>query len=185
MVKGDRNGIDASERAAESHGFAPKWGGRNLHLWASVWMKKEELLMSKKGMHSKVYSLLDDPVIKAELQAFVCSNKWAMNPAKLQEFSQGKMIPHAADPYLHHLVNKEMPRGLKQYMELELFPQIQMKVVKGISLVTTWRWLRSEGFQYITFNKGLYFNGHDWPDVVQYHQEVFLPAMKKHFRRLV
>jgi hypothetical protein len=121
MVKGDRNGIDASEHAAESHGFAPKWGGRNLRSWASVWMKKEELPMSKKGMHGKVYLLLNDPAIKAELRAFVRSNKWAMNPAKLQEFSQGKMIPHATDPYLRHLVNEEMPRGLKQYMELELF----------------------------------------------------------------
>jgi hypothetical protein len=148
-------------------------------------MKEEELPLSKRGMHGKVYSLLDDPAIKAELWVFVRSKKWAMSPAKLQEFSQGKMIPHAADPNLCHLVNEEMPRGLKQYMELELFLQIQMKVVKGVSLVTTWCWLRSEGFRYITFNKGLYFNGHDRPDVIQYRQEVFLPAMKEHFCQLV
>jgi hypothetical protein len=148
-------------------------------------MKDRELPTSRKGMHNKVYSLLDDPIIKAELHAFVRSNKWAMNPSKLQEFSQGTMIPSAADPYLRHLVNEEMPKGLKRYMELELFPRIQLKVAKGISLATARRWLKNEGFRYIAYNKGLYFDGHDRPDVVKYRQEVFLPAMKEHFPRLV
>ena len=124
-------------------------------------MAFRELPVSKRGHHSKVYSLLDDPNIKAEMQAYVHSNKWKMNPGKLAEFAKGKMLPAAADKYLCNIVQNEMPKGLKKYMELKLFPQIQMKVGKGISLSTTQCWLWKEGFQYISYKKGLYFDGHD------------------------
>lgn len=71
-----------------------------------------------------------------------------------------------------------MPRGLKQYMEVELFPQIHLKVGRGISLNTARCWLHLEGFQYISHKKGLYFDGHDRPDVLAYRQNYFLPMMK-------
>ncbi|KAJ7689723.1 hypothetical protein B0H17DRAFT_937013, partial [Mycena rosella] len=46
-----------------------------------------------------------------------------------------------------HLVQEEMPRGLKKYMEVELFPRIQLKAGrKGISLTTARRWLHKEGW---------------------------------------
>ncbi|KAG1852221.1 hypothetical protein F4604DRAFT_1933794 [Suillus subluteus] len=37
----------------------------------------------------------------------------------------------------------------------------------------------------MSHRKGLYFDGHDWPDVVSYCQEHFLPMMKEYERRLV
>ena len=45
-----------------------------------------------------------------------------MNPAKLAEFSQKQIVGTAADKYLRHIIHDEMPRGLKKYMEVELFP---------------------------------------------------------------
>jgi hypothetical protein len=45
--------------------------------------------------------------------------------------------------------------------------------------------LHCEGFCYIGHKKGLYFNGHDHPDVVAYRQDVFLPVMKAYGRWLV
>ena len=33
--------------------------------------------------------------------------------------------------------------------------------------------------------KGLYFDGHNWPDVLEYQQNVFLPLMEKYHERLV
>jgi hypothetical protein len=41
-----------------------------------------------------------------------------------------------------------------------------------------WHLIGTEGFKYIHHKKGLYFNGHDRADVVEYHQEHFLPAIK-------
>jgi hypothetical protein len=65
-------------------------------------------------------------------------------------------------------------------MEYELFPQIHLKVGQGISLSMACWWMYKEEFQFISHKKGLYFNGHDHPDVVVYHQDHFLPSMKKY-----
>ena len=46
-----------------------------------------------------------------------------------------------------------MPNGLKKYMELELFPRIQVKAGKGISLHTACRWLHKEGLKYTAHTK--------------------------------
>ncbi|KAJ7091696.1 hypothetical protein C8R43DRAFT_908229 [Mycena crocata] len=140
VVKHGRLTVEASERAAESQGFAAKCG-RNVRQWTRAWMSTRKLPTSRKGCHSKVYSLLDDPAIKAELRTYLRSNKWAVDPARLKDFSAGKLIPAAADKYLNQLVREEMPRGLKKYMEIELFPRLQLKVgKKGISLTTARRW---------------------------------------------
>jgi len=48
----------------------------------------------------KVYSLLDDLMVAAELRAYLHSNKWATNPEKLAEFSENKLIPSATNEYL-------------------------------------------------------------------------------------
>jgi transposase len=129
--------------------------------------------------------LISDPAIRAELRSFVRSNKWAMDPKKLAKFSQQKMVPDVAKKYLEKIVADEMPRGLKRYMEVELFPQIHLKVGKGVSLQTARKFLHQEGFQYTEHKKSLYYNGHKWPDVVEYHQNIFLPTMEKYQEQLV
>ena len=128
LVKKGRLPVDASQQAAESHGFAHSWGGRQLHIWATNWISKQELPHSLAGCHAKVYSLFDDPTIAAELRTYVRSNKWSVNPEKLAAFSKNQLIPEEAKQYLRSMVNEEMPHGLKQYMELELFPCIHLKV---------------------------------------------------------
>jgi hypothetical protein len=120
IVKRDQLAINTSEKAAECHSFKPNWGRRNVRSWTHQWLKEQKLPESRKGWHRNVYSLLDDPMIKAELCAFLHSNNWVMNPAKLAEFTHGKLLPTAADKYLKHLVQEEMPCG-KKYMEIELF----------------------------------------------------------------
>lgn len=157
LVKNGRSPIDASQQAAESHGFARFWGGRQLRSWATNWISKRELPQSLAGHHAKVYSLLDDPIIAVELRTYVRSNKWSVNPEKLAAFSKNQLIPVEAKKYIHSVVSEEMPRGLKQYMELELLPRIHLKVGRGISLPTARRWLQREGFQYNVTPKGTVF----------------------------
>src|SRR5262249_50256525 len=104
---------------------------------------------------------------------------------KLGEFVKGKMVPSVAEKYLREVVEREIPKGLKKYLELELFPHLQWKVgSKGVSLSTLRRWLLAEGFRFISWKKGLYFDGHDRPDVVKYRQEEFLPKMSEFHARL-
>ncbi|KAG1762082.1 hypothetical protein EDD22DRAFT_778846 [Suillus occidentalis] len=136
VVHNKKKSIEASQRAAESQGFAEKWGGRMVRHWVRKWVDKRELPISSKGRHKKTFSLYDDPAIRAELRSFVRSNKWATNPEKLAEFSKQKMIPEAAKQYLQHVTAVEMPQGLKKYLEVEFFPRIHLKPRGGVSLST-------------------------------------------------
>jgi predicted transcriptional regulator len=102
VVQNGRKWEEASERSAETYGFAVKWGGRQLHGWSCKWIKTRELLKSLKGRHVKVYLLLSDPIVAVELRAYAHSNKWAMNLAKLAEFSQKQLVDTAADKYLSY-----------------------------------------------------------------------------------
>jgi hypothetical protein len=86
---------------------------------------------------------------------------------------------------LRKITEEEMPIGLKKYMEVELFPRISFKVGRGVSLRTARRLLQREGFVYTEHKKGLYYDGHERPDVVDDRQNRFLPAMAQHRHRLV
>jgi hypothetical protein len=185
VVHNGRKLIEASEIAAESQGFARKWGGRLVRQWARRWIERHELPVSQIGRHGKVFTLLDDPIVCAELRSFLQSNKWVMDPEKLAKFSKNNMVTKAAEEYLHHLVHTEMPHGLKKYLDLELFPRIQLKVGRGILLQTAHRWLHREGFRYTEHKKALHYDGHDRPGVVHYRQNIFLPAMAEYRKRFI
>jgi len=180
-----RKRIDMSERAAEAQGFAAKWGGRQVRRWGDDWLNRRELPVSRRGKHIKIFTLLEDPEIHAELQSYVHSNKWVVDPAKLVDFSIQKMLPMAAKAYGTNLTSKELPNGLKNYLEVELFPRIHMRVSRGISIRTARRWLHHKGFRFTEHRKALYFDGHEQPDVVEYCQKVFIPQVKEHRRRVV
>ena len=81
------------------------------------------------------------------------SNKWAVDPKKLQEFTNKTMLPAEDAKYCQQICDKEMPQGLKKYLELELFPRIHMKVGKGISMSMARPWLQNEGFKYTLHKK--------------------------------
>ncbi|KAF8156663.1 hypothetical protein B0H34DRAFT_783079 [Crassisporium funariophilum] len=122
VVKNQQKGIDVSERAAEVMKLSPSWGGRLVRRWVCQWI----------AGHAKMFLLLEEPAIRTELRSYIQSNKWVINPAKLVDFSQKKMIPAVADKYLRKLVEGEMP-------------QVQLKVEKGVSLKTARQFLRNEG----------------------------------------
>ena len=65
-------------------------------------------------------------------------------------------IPDVAKRFVENVLNNKMPKGLKKYMELELFPQVHMKVGHGISLNSACRWLQKEVQVHFT-SKGLVF----------------------------
>jgi hypothetical protein len=71
VINNDRSLTDGSERAAESQGFAAKWGGRMVRRWVASWIKSRELPKSERGQHKKVFSLLDDPEVATELRSYL------------------------------------------------------------------------------------------------------------------
>ncbi|KAJ3553136.1 hypothetical protein NP233_g12718 [Leucocoprinus birnbaumii] len=182
MLKNGRGFVRASEIASEGQGFSVVHGGQRLRVWVKAWLDHRELPSSRRGCHSKVYSLLDDPEICTELRAYLRSNKWSMNPHKVTLFAQDKLIPEEASKYL---IDDEMPSALTQYLDLELLPRLQIKAKKGVSLRTARRWLHKEGFRYSAHKKAVYYDGHEREDVVDYRQNVFIPQMRAYERRLV
>jgi hypothetical protein len=111
--------------------------------------------------------MLTCPTLKAG-NTYLCSNKWSINPTKLAAFTAKTLIPAEAKKYAHKLVENEMPNGLKQYMETELFPCIQFKAAKGVSIETACHIMHEEGFRYTEHKKGVFYDGHERPDVVEY-----------------
>ena len=61
------------------------------------------------GQHAKIYLLLSNPEIAAELRAYICSNKWVMDPEKLSKFLKDQLVPKAAEEYLCLITKEEMP----------------------------------------------------------------------------
>ena len=187
VVNRGRSFMEASSIAAESQGFSPSHGARLLRGWVRNWVNHRSLPQSNRGTHTKIASLLDDPAIKAELRMFVRKNKWSMNPEKMRDFAaeKARMVSDEDIEQRSQKMEKEVAGGLKQYIETDLCPRLRIRLQKPISINTARRWLQSEGFRYTTFKKGLYFDGHDRPDVVNYRQESFLPEMEKYSERLV
>ncbi|EGN91677.1 hypothetical protein SERLA73DRAFT_157458 [Serpula lacrymans var. lacrymans S7.3] len=155
------NGLPVSEIAAQSSNLAKTSGGRAIRQWANAWIKTEDLPTSQRGRHVKVSSLLDDPKIAAECRSYLQSNKWATNPQKFSKFVNQTMLPVEGEKYAKHIVDKEMPQGMKCYLEL-CVP------------------VCARGFHYMQYKKAVYFDGHKCPNVVQYWQDEFLPEMAKH-----
>ena len=60
-----------------------------------------------------------------------------------------------------------------------------MKAVRGVSINTARHWLHHKGFCFIKHWKALYFDRHEWSDVVEYWQCVFIPLMKEHRQWIV
>lgn len=85
VVKKGTQKIEASQMAALTSSFSASFGGRMIRLWAQDWLLNHHLPESKKGCHVKLKSLLDDLSICAEIQAYLRSNKWATNSAKLAD----------------------------------------------------------------------------------------------------
>ena len=87
------------------------------------WINKRELPVSRRGAHVKIFTLLEDHEIRAELRDYVHSNKWVIDPAKLADSSAQQMLPTVAKTYETNLMDKELLKGLKQYLEINLFPR--------------------------------------------------------------
>ncbi|KAG6874598.1 hypothetical protein C0992_007376 [Termitomyces sp. T32_za158] len=59
----------------------------------------------------------------------------------------------------------------------------RMKRTKTISLATARRWMAKMNYRWKRNHRGQYIDGHERQDVVDYRQQVFLPAMQKYEER--
>lgn len=185
MVHDNKSRIEASGLAAVALGKARSHGGRSIRKWARVFEETQELPSSQRGAHRKVFSLLSLPEVAHAMRAYLRSNKWSMTPALLAQYSAGTMAPATAKVYARQIAEQEMPNGLSKYVTEEIFPRFGTKIQGGIKPRTARRWMYREGFRYVKHQKGIYVDGHERPDVVEYRQKVFIPAIRSYQPRIV
>ncbi|RDX40287.1 hypothetical protein OH76DRAFT_1459549 [Lentinus brumalis] len=148
LMDHDRMGMmNASVIAARGNLFSGQWGARLVRQWTQEWLKSRTLPESQRGRHSKIMSILSHPTVRAALRAYVRSEKWSQEPAKLKKLLNNELNATEAADYTRVLNSEEMPQGLKQYFESEVLPRYQLKPGRyGLSLSSMRRLLLSEGF---------------------------------------
>jgi hypothetical protein len=81
------------------------------------------------------------------------------------------------------LINQELgtisPNDFLNAVNQEILPRLLSIIERPIARSTAYLWLPRLGFYRHETKKGLYVDGHERSDVIQYRQEVFLPLMKE------
>lgn len=147
----------AAECAAVLNKFSTRHAPRQMAKWAKAYLKDGTLPTSQRGKFTKVYSLLNEPSVKDELTAFVRSNKWSMNPQKLIEVTHKTAADEAEKEWVKNHVQHALPTGLLRYLDIELFPRLNLKPAKPISRRTACRWLHQFGFGFKRHFKSVYY----------------------------
>lgn len=178
MIKNGMRMMEASKMAALASGFSAGWVSRSVRSWTQKYIKDRGLPSSRRGCHTKVSNVLDDPTVWAIIRSYLRSNKWSINPVKLRNFVNNELASKEAEAYAKEVMEVEMPTGLRQYIQDVILPRMQLKTKgKGFSLSAMRDLLLSEGFKYTKHKKALYFDGQERPDVIEDRQTRFLPAM--------
>ncbi|KAL1673126.1 hypothetical protein EV122DRAFT_255366 [Schizophyllum commune] len=92
----------------------------------------------------------------------------------------------AARAYLSRLPSGEVtPKAFRRALNENILPSLGYHLKKPLSVRTARRWLVKLGWRRVKLRKGVYMDGHERPDVVEYRQEEFLPEVAKYERRMV
>ncbi|KZV59375.1 hypothetical protein PENSPDRAFT_695200 [Peniophora sp. CONT] len=87
-------------------------------------------------------------------------------------------VQAALRQYLTNLPTGEVtPKLFRKELCERILPALGIVLAKWISDRTARRWLVKLGWRRTRLKKGVYMDGHECPDVVQYHDDVFLPTM--------
>ncbi|KAJ3765771.1 hypothetical protein FB446DRAFT_767596 [Lentinula raphanica] len=158
MVKNESAFTHASRIAAEAAMFAPDWGSRLVRSWVRDWIDTRTLPQSNRGQHSKITSVLSDPTAREAIRIYLRSNKWSINPQKLEQLMKGELATEEALEYRREIEHLDMPKGLKAFIEEKLLPHLHVKPAKtfGLSLSSMRRLMLCEGFSFTSHKKGFW-----------------------------
>jgi len=87
--------------------------------------------------------------------------------------------------YLQSLpTGKVTPKKLQVAINTSILPDLGITTKKPLCVRTARRWLIKLGWRHTVVKKGIYMNGHERVDVVDYRQKSFLPTMAEFERRM-
>jgi hypothetical protein len=144
--------MDASFQIAEQwHDRNGSWLACMIRALAWHYQIFEQLPMERWGICRNAWTLLKDQLVKKRILDY------------LQSLPTGKVTP----------------QKLQAAINTEILPDLGITPKKPISTCIAHRWLIKLGWQYMQVKKGVYMDGHEQPDVVDYCQNIFLPLMAK------
>lgn len=145
--------IKASLRSAKEVYNKGKYKAQQIRKWANYWIENDTLPKSKQGCHQKIKSLIDDEDIVKKSLIFIRENG-----------------------------NKITPKVFQNFINKDLLSRMNISR-KSISIQTARIWLKKLGLVPQSRKKGIYFDGHEREDVLEY-REYFLKEMQD-FERLM
>lgn len=121
---------------------------KQIRIWAKSWVENGVLPKSLQGCHQKIKSIIDDEDVIEQSLLFIREKGGKITPKQYQIF-------------------------VKQV----IFLQLDLgKSKKSISIKTSCVWLKKLGLTPQSRKKGIYFDGHEREDVIEYRKE-FLNKM--------
>lgn len=136
--------MNASNHIAQAMWNKGDYMARCIRKWGAHFIQTGELLIYRQGKHTKLESLLNDEDFKEDCQAWLRQQK----------------------------PESRSPGNLKRYIEETLFPKLMGHIKKDtISEKTCRNYMHLWGYKYDEKKKGVYYDGHERPDVIKYRKE--------------
>ncbi|KAJ7823280.1 hypothetical protein B0H13DRAFT_1919727 [Mycena leptocephala] len=125
-----------------------KYWAQKLRSTARIFSETGELPENNQGKGAKHKTHFDDPDVKPRLEAF----------------ARG-LVPEAEGGFKGRIA----PDKLRRYVNEHLFPELEIDDTIGVTTATAW--LKKLGYRLRRYQKGIYYDGHERPDVVQKRNE--------------
>lgn len=126
-----------------------KYKERRLKFWNDQWIEHRDLPLFIRGKHPKVKSLLQDEDAQNDILEYLRQHPLKIGPSFLCRFLEDAYFPNKFDSFGK----------------------------KSISRVTSQKWLHKLGVSAAQYTKGVYIDGHERKDVVEYRGK-FLAEMR-------
>jgi hypothetical protein len=150
--------IEASvEIARQWHEGQGNWFARQVRALARHYQIFEQLPKGKRGGSRSARSWLHDERVKKMVLDY------------LKNLPTGKVTPSALQKHINNMI----------------FPELGIKPKKSLTIRTARRWLIKLGWRHTLVKKGVYMDGHERSDVVNYRNKEFLPQMAMFEARMV
>lgn len=155
-IKGVRRMAASEEIVRQWHESTGIHFARRIRFIARHYQLFEQLPAEKRG-GDRGHSLLNDEQIQAGARAHLAS------------LPTGEVTPKR----FHHALHER------------ILPSLGFILAKPLSERTARRWLIKLGWRRTMLKKGVYMDGHERPDVVEYRANTFLPLMALHEKKMV
>ncbi|RXW24341.1 hypothetical protein EST38_g1508 [Candolleomyces aberdarensis] len=129
---------------------------RRIRALAQHYQIYEELPTEKRGGYRSRSSLLRDEAVRAAARGWLTAQK----------------------------IGTVSPKMFREGINKEIIPGLGIVLKAPLSTKTATRWLVKLGWIKVTRRKGVYMDGHEREDVVQYRKESYLPKMRAFQERM-